>query len=714
MKTAVPALALFSWCLWLAFEYLAFGPASYIRQHDTAEVNTPFYTALGHLDGRRLTGWWDPLAGTGVDALSNLKGDMPAIEALFRYAPHWSNSGVLLLAQSFIAAFGIFVLLRRRMQVDAPPALLAAAWFAFLPWVSLPHSGFPTWYGWYVAGFPLAVYALAWCSELPGGRGTLAATAIGAVLALGTPTASGILVLPVAACWVLAFAEPAQRRAALLPLTWFALAFIVMKAPAIAALLSSVPGSHRVVRSVAALHENGALELKPSRWGDIRAIVVAHSVLIVVAVSGLAAAGFRNRRLNMTLGGMAALLALSAAVPLLQPVLALAGESFRSYQVDRVTRFFPIVAAVGSALALQQLAHARRPFARAVRTAAWTAMLVSLVAASVWMNAGREARRIAGNRYDAFFDQPILHRLATERQSGDPFRVATFADRNAGAHGRHAAFAWAYGLETADMYVTTYPLRYHEFWSRVIAPVRDRRPDIRAYFDTWGSMAYLFNPAAPLFGPPSATGLAPFDGFPFDLDLLSLANVRYVLSAVPISDERLTLRPDSRGTLVYENAGVLPRFFVAHRVRAFVDEAELLATLGQASAAELRRTAFIAGAIAEGSIEHSAAVVAPEATVQVRDYSADRIQLDVATSAPGVLVVTNSFSEFWRATIDGTSAPVFPVYHAFQGMTLEKGTHRVELSYRPPYSFGGAAQPLLLAALVAIVGAGGMWVARGV
>ena len=714
MKSLLHALVLLGWCAWLAFEYLAFGPASYIRQHDTAEVNTPFYTALAQLDERRLTGWWDPLAGTGVDALSNLKGDMPVVEALFRYAPHWSNSGLLLLAQSLLGAIGTFVLLRRRMHVDAAPAILAAAWFVFLPWVSLPHSGFSTWHGWYISGFPLTLYALTSCGRLPGGRGPVTAAAVGAVLALGTPTASGMLVVPVAVVWVFAFAERAHRRAFVLPLVSFALAFIVVKTPAIMALLSSVPVSHRVVRSAGALHQSAVLDVWPARWDDVRAIVVAHSVLIVVALSGLVVAGFRNRTLNLAIGGMTALIGLSVAAPLLQAVFALAGESFRTYQIDRVNRFFPFVAAVASALSLQQLRHATRPFAGAVRTGAWTAMLAGLVAASVWMNAGREARRIAGNRYDAFFEEPILRRLAAEQREGMPFRVATFADRNAGAHGRHAAFAWAYGLETADMYVTTYPLRYHQFWSRVIAPVRDRRPDIRAYFDTWGSMVYLFNPAVPLFGPATTTGLPPLNGFPFNLALLSLANVRYVLSAVPIKDERLTLRPDSRGVLVYENSAVLPRFFVARRARAFATEDELLAALAQASVAELRSTAFIAGASAEEGNGESPTVTGAEATVRVRDYAADTIQLDVVTPAAGILVITNSFSEFWRATIDGTPAPVFPVDHAFQGIAVQGGAHGVELRYRPPYSFGGAAQPLLLAALVAAVGAGGMWAARAV
>ena len=103
VKGYLSALALLAWSAWLACDYLAFGRASYVRQHDTAEVNTPYYTALPLLARHDLLGYRDPLAGTGVDALANLKGDMPLVEALFRYAPHWSNSGVLLFCQTFVA-----------------------------------------------------------------------------------------------------------------------------------------------------------------------------------------------------------------------------------------------------------------------------------------------------------------------------------------------------------------------------------------------------------------------------------------------------------------------------------------------------------------------------------------------------------------------------------------------------------------------------------
>jgi hypothetical protein len=283
--------------------------------------------------------------------------------------------------------------------------------------------------------------------------------------------------------------------------------------------------------------------------------------------------------------------------------------------------------------------------------------------------------------------------------------VATFADRNATQYGRHAAFAWAYGLETADLYVTTYPLRYHTFWARVIAPVRERRPDIRRYFDTWGSMAYLFNPAARLFDPlPDATNLS-LQPVPFDLDLLSLANVRYILSAYPLHDERLRLKSGSDGVLVYENSDVIPRYFVAHCWEEYSTDDRLLGAMADAPTATLASTAFLDSQTAAAlppPPEPGAAI--GRSAVTVRLYSADRIDLGVAGAATGILVIVNSYSPYWMARVDGTAVPVYPVDHAFQGLTIAAGNHDVTLIYRPPHALGGALQPFLLAAMLGLLG----------
>jgi uncharacterized membrane protein YfhO len=65
---------------------------------------------------------------------------------------------------------------------------------------------------------------------------------------------------------------------------------------------------------------------------------------------------------------------------------------------------------------------------------------------------------------------------------------------------------------------------------------------------------------------------------------------------------------------------------------------------------------------------------------------ADRVVVSVSADRPGIVVVTQNYSPFWKARIDGVESRVIPVDHTFQGVRVEAGKHEVELSYRPPYA----------------------------
>ena len=99
-----------------------------------------------------------------------------------------------------------------------------------------------------------------------------------------------------------------------------------------------------------------------------------------------------------------------------------------------------------------------------------------------------------------------------------------------------------------------------------------------------------------------------------------MANVRYVISARPLTDARLKLLPHAaredqlkwaaqsktrkllsllRGEnpnvplYVYENTGAGPRYFLAGHVKGFENRADVLKHLGAATAEELQSTVFL-------------------------------------------------------------------------------------------------------------------------
>jgi len=213
-------------------------------------------------------------------------------------------------------------------------------------------------------------------------------------------------------------------------------------------------------------------------------------------------------------------------------------------------------------------------------------------------------------------------------------------------------------------------------------------------------------------------------GVPFNLDLLSLANVRFVITRVALADDRLRLRWGSPGTpmavpawttvqspvlpiplrsyklFVYENIDALPRFFVVHHWQAVRDGQTALSAMASAGAAALARTAYVETADAILDAPPAASPGTP--VVRILGYAADAITLETNTTHRGVLVITQSYSRYWMADINGVPARVFPVDHAFQGLVVPAGTSRVSLRYQPPAAIVAGWQRIAYGGLLGV------------
>jgi hypothetical protein len=81
-----------------------------------------------------------------------------------------------------------------------------------------------------------------------------------------------------------------------------------------------------------------------------------------------------------------------------------------------------------------------------------------------------------------------------------------------------------------------------------------------------------------------------------------------------------------------------------------------------------------------------------QAAARIVDESSNRVLLD-ATAGPmgGFLVLLDTFSPDWTATVDGQPAAIYRANALFRTVPLVPGTHRVEFRYRPwSFQVGGA------------------------
>jgi len=95
--------------------------------------------------------------------------------------------------------------------------------------------------------------------------------------------------------------------------------------------------------------------------------------------------------------------------------------------------------------------------------------------------------------------------------------------------------------------------------------------------------------------------------------------------------------------------------------------------------------------------------VTPEAqaSLMLLDDLPEEITISVDAPTPGILVLSDTYDADWRATINGTAAPILRVNGLFRGVALPEGKNMVRFVYRPRFFYIGALITVLtLAALV--------------
>ena len=169
------------------------------------------------------------------------------------------------------------------------------------------------------------------------------------------------------------------------------------------------------------------------------------------------------------------------------------------------------------------------------------------------------------------------------------------------------------------------------------------------------------------------------------LPLLSMMNVKYILSVYPIKTPELKEVVLSKNSLsipvhLYENSSVFPRvYFTQHPVFWQGSERDLLLEVAQTR--DFQTKTFIECTCQE----MSASGLAGKSSVTINTYKNGFLKVSVENENSGWLVFSESNLPGWIAIIDGQPTTIYTANYLFQSIQVPAGIHDIIFSYLSSY-----------------------------
>ena len=334
---------------------------------------------------------------------------------------------------------------------------------------------------------------------------------------------------------------------------------------------------------------------------------------------------------------------------------------------------------------------------------------------------------LAGNNFLSYYEHPDLIALANLRPDFSSYRVASLEvdARDESVPGFNAGFQTSYGFQIADAYMSNIPSRYIDYWYLMLTGFPSSMPsEFKAIyqqkfenFDSAFKMKlFLYEPAHSRFLTNSCQPSVKSVNFDqtYNSSLLSLANVEYIISTIPINSPHLSLLPSStrdqllalnckskeekinyyqtnglygRPLYIYQNHRVVPRVFSPNSIEGFDTQQALFNTLSTMSLSELKNTVLV---MTTENITPKLLHSKQSLKLNILSYTSTKndivsIKLE-PSSNEGIIILSNNYSPFWKATSNGLPLHVFPAYNTFIGIEVPPNASNIEVTYSPPYA----------------------------
>jgi hypothetical protein len=690
-------------CAWMTLEYFILGKYSYISvgTNDWG-VMTDANMALRFTSPSRP--YWFPYGGGGLDLLS--MGSILEIPRwLFQLLPGWLAYQIFRIAPFCALAAATYLLARQRLELSPPAALFAA----FVNLVLVQGSDF--------IFVPIAlVLTLVWAlfrlfDNVRSAASWLILLLVAAVFSFSSILAY-IVIFPAvfAALATLFFYRPLRLAQFLIIVCVFVFIYL-LKLDTLLATLANVSLSVRQFWSNPQLtdfYAPSGLDLftHAIRGDGFRGLFTLQPSFVKLALVLTLSAWFvlpgSKRMLARVCGVILSAIFLGIAIPVAKGLLLDVLPQLKSFGADRMWWYGVLFTGFGAAFLVEALDR------RWHATGGWTRARLAVVFAPLVLYSGYMKLEkapyiwISQGNYVRNIESPVLSALA--KRIGDerlPWRALTYQlyENNLNS----------YGIETVGGWFQIVPERYKRFFVKLAEPSfgTDPREDynIRDYglYLSLG-MNYEANRTVSKLALASKARL----------NLLSLAGGRYVVSRTELTDldlvdlrlgqpERswsdltprekawINLRENFTGRnnlYVYENPRALSRFRFVSSLIVLDDVARVLEETANAPIETLDSTLFLDGTSAEALQMEGSRTGFASGNIRLVHYSADRIRLEIEDMPEGdaLLVVSNSYSPYWKCLVDGVETKIVPAYATFWAVRLPKGAKEVEFLYDPFYA----------------------------
>jgi uncharacterized membrane protein YfhO len=162
--------------------------------------------------------------------------------------------------------------------------------------------------------------------------------------------------------------------------------------------------------------------------------------------------------------------------------------------------------------------------------------------------------------------------------------------------------------------------------------------------------------------------------------------VKYIVAYEDINDKRVKLAYSDEQVKVYKNNHSLPRAFFLSNFKVISDGQE---ALGFLRSKDFNPMDVVVLNEEPASFENRPDSQHNNTSVEIKDYSSNKVILSINTLSSGILVLSDTFYPGWKAYVDWEEVEIMKANTVMRAVVIPKGKHIVKFIYDPvPFNYG--------------------------